>query len=52
MWRMWTFTGKEELIGKALPGADMQDVSADGKEILWISRHYPTKLVLVKNLFE
>jgi len=53
LWRTWTSTGKEERIGNALPGATwMDDVSLDGKEILWISRHYPAKLVLVKNVFE
>jgi serine/threonine protein kinase/Tol biopolymer transport system component len=53
VWRVWTSTGKEEQIGKALPGDTwMKDVSMDGKEILWISKHYPAKLVLVKHVFE
>jgi Tol biopolymer transport system component len=53
LWRVWTSSGKEERIGKALPGdAAMMDVSRDGKEILWVKYAYPSKLVLVKELFE
>jgi Tol biopolymer transport system component len=53
LWRVWTSTGREERIGKALPGeAYMWDVSTDGKEILWIRREGRSKLVLVKNVFE
>jgi eukaryotic-like serine/threonine-protein kinase len=53
LWRTWTSSGTEERIGTALPGDTwMYDVSMDGKEILWISKHLPTKLVLVKNVFE
>jgi serine/threonine protein kinase/Tol biopolymer transport system component len=53
VWRTWISTGKEERIGKALPGGTMMyDVSMDGKEILWVSTHYPSKLVLVKDVFE
>jgi serine/threonine protein kinase len=53
LWRTWTSTAKQERIGTALPGETwMYDVSMDGKEILWISKHYPSKLVLVKNVFE
>jgi len=51
--RLWTSSMKEERIGRALPGdATMTDVSADGKEILWIKYTNPSKLVLVKDLFE
>jgi hypothetical protein len=52
IWRVWTTTGKEERIGKPLPGADMQDVSMDGKEILWSREDRRSKLVLVKDVFE
>ena len=53
LWRTWTSTGKQERIGTPLPGQTwMTDVSMDGKEVLWISTHYPSKLVLVKNVFE
>jgi len=46
-------TGHEERIGVALPGETfVDDVSMDGKEILWIRTYHPSKLVLVKNLFE
>jgi len=51
--RVWTTSGKEEWIGKALPGeVEMQDVSWDGKEILWTKSEMRSKLVLVKNVFE
>jgi serine/threonine protein kinase len=53
IWRVWTIIGKEERIGKALPGeVEVQDVSWDGKEILWTKSEMRTKLVLVKNVFE
>jgi serine/threonine protein kinase/Tol biopolymer transport system component len=53
VWRTWTYSGKKERIGTALPGETwICDVGMDGKEILWISKHFPTKLVLVKNVFE
>jgi hypothetical protein len=53
LWRVWSATGKEERIGKALAGRSfVQDVSLDGKEILWIKSDNRSKLVLVKNLFE
>jgi hypothetical protein len=40
-------------IGKPLASnAAMMDVSRDGKEILWVKYAYPSKLVLVKDLFE
>jgi len=53
LWRVWTSTGKQERIGKApFSGAAMWDVSADGKEILWVKYTSPSKLVLVKNVFE
>jgi len=53
LWRIWTSTGKEERIGKKIPGeAWMQDVSMDGKEILWLKYYSPSKLVLVKDVFE
>ena len=53
LWRFWTSTGKEERIGTALPGeASMHDVSMDRQEILWIRAHFPSKLVLVRNVFE
>jgi serine/threonine protein kinase len=53
LWRVWVSTGKKERIGKALPGDTwMKDVSMDGREILWVSTHWPSKLVLVKNVFE
>jgi len=39
--------------GKALPGdVDLQNVSWDGKEILWTRADHRSKLVLVKNVFE
>jgi eukaryotic-like serine/threonine-protein kinase len=53
LWRVWTATGKEERIGKAIAGnAWMCDVSMDGKEILWLRNISRSKLVLVKNVFE
>jgi len=52
VWRVWTLTGKEERIGRALPGAGMRGVSMDGEEILWITGDRRAKLVLVKNMFE
>jgi len=53
IWRVWTDTGKEERIGKALAAtAFMIDVSMEGKEILWVKSDNRSKLVLVKNLFE
>jgi len=52
LWRVWTSTGKEERIGKALDRLAMLDVSMDGKEILWWREETRTKLALVKNLFE
>ena len=53
IWRVWTSSGKEERMGKALPGvAFMSDLSQDEEEILWIVFSYPTKLVLVKDVFE
>jgi len=37
LWRLWTSTGKEERIGKALPGdVAMQSLILDGREVLWI----------------
>jgi eukaryotic-like serine/threonine-protein kinase len=51
--RVWTTSGREEWIGKALPGeVEMQDVSWDGKEVLWTKSEMRSKLVLVKNVFE
>ena len=45
--------GKKNGSETALPGtAFMQDVSTDGKEILWTRVDYRSKLVLVKNVFE
>jgi serine/threonine protein kinase/WD40 repeat protein len=53
MCRVWTSSGKAEPIGKALHGdVAIRDVSMDGKEILWLSWNIPSKLVLVRNLFE
>ena len=53
LWRVWTSSGKEERIGRALPGeAYMQHVSLDGKEILWVRSDIRSKIVLVKNVFE
>jgi serine/threonine protein kinase/Tol biopolymer transport system component len=52
IWRMWTSTGKEERIGKAPPRLWIWDVSTDGKEILWYRQYDPSKIVLVKNVFE
>lgn len=55
LWRVWTSTGKEELIGKALAGmaqAGLKDISWDGKELLWVKEDNRSKLVLVKNVFE
>jgi serine/threonine protein kinase/Tol biopolymer transport system component len=53
IWRVWISTGKEERVGTTLPGeAWMHDVDTDRKEILWTKTYYPTKLVLVKNVFE
>jgi WD40 repeat protein len=53
IWRVWTLTGKEERIGKALSGdVAMQNVSTDGKEILWLRTTYSSELVLVRNMFE
>jgi dipeptidyl aminopeptidase/acylaminoacyl peptidase len=53
LWRVWTSTGKEERIGRVLPGnSTMWNVSMDGKEIVWVKWENPSKLVLVKNVFE
>jgi serine/threonine protein kinase len=53
LWRVWTSTGKEERIGKVFPGlVGITDISMNGKEILWLRWSVPSKLVLVKNLFE
>jgi len=53
IWRVWTSSGKEEPIGKVLPGdVDIRDVSMDGKEILWLSWDILSQLLLVRNLFE
>jgi hypothetical protein len=53
IWRVWASTGKEERIGTALSGnVVMQNVSSDGKEIVWTKRDSRSKLVLVKNVFE
>ena len=53
IWRVWTSSGKEELIGKAFSGeADIVDVSSDGNEILWVKPENRSKLMLVKNVFE
>ena len=53
LWRVWPLTGKQERIGKSIPGtAVINDWSMDGKEILWIRQETRSKLVLVKNVFE
>jgi len=53
LWRLWLPGGKEERLGKALPGsAYMADVSMDGKEILWTKTSSRSKLVLMENIFE
>ncbi len=53
LWRVWPLTGKNERIGKSIPGtAVIHDWSMDGKEILWIKDDNRSKLVLVKNVFE
>jgi hypothetical protein len=53
LWRLWLPGGKEERLGKALPGsAYMADVSLDGKEILWTKTSSRSKLVLMENVFE
>jgi Tol biopolymer transport system component len=52
IWQVWTSTGKEHRIGTALPRLWPWDVSWDGREILWLEELNPSKLVLVKNVFE
>jgi serine/threonine protein kinase/Tol biopolymer transport system component len=52
MYRVWTSNGKEERIGTAPPRLLPWTVSMDGREILWFEDFYPSKLVLVKNVFE
>ncbi len=53
IWRVWTDTGKEERIGKALGGtAYMIDVSIERKEILWVKVENRSRLMLVKNAFD
>ena len=53
IWRVRTESGRQERIGKVIPGmAFMEDVSPDGKEILWGVLSQPSRVVLVKNVFE
>jgi serine/threonine protein kinase len=53
LWRLWLPGGKEERLGKALPGQTrIADVSVDGKEILWAKTSSRSKLVLMENVFE
>jgi eukaryotic-like serine/threonine-protein kinase len=53
MYRVWTSTGREEPLGKALPGeVDIKDINKDGTEILWVKQDIRSKLVLVRNLFQ
>ena len=52
-WRVWTSTGKEERVGNVIPGkARNLALSPDGKEILWATAEYRSRLVLVKDVFE
>ena len=53
IWRVWTESGKQERIGNTPHGTVfMRDVSPDGKDILWGVWSYPSKVVLVRNVFE
>jgi Tol biopolymer transport system component len=52
IWQVSTSNGREHRIGTALPGLSPWDVSREGREILWLDQSYPSKLVLVKNVFE
>jgi hypothetical protein len=52
IWQVSTTNGKERRIGTALPGLRPWDVSRDGREILWSDQSYPSRLVVVKNVFE
>ncbi len=52
LWRVWTSSGKEELIGRVPLYQDICDVSMDGKEILWLREDVRSKLVVVRNVFE
>ena len=53
IWRMWLPGGRIEQVG-SLPSEtiQLQDVSMDGKEILWRKDDARSKLALIENLFE
>jgi Tol biopolymer transport system component/predicted Ser/Thr protein kinase len=52
IWRISIPGGKEERIGTAAPRLSVGDISRDGGEILWYKDLTPSKIVLVKDVFE
>ncbi len=50
--KMQISTGKGERIGTVPPRLSISDVNLQRKEILWRELLYPSKLVLVKDVFE
>ena len=53
--RVWIPTGKVERMGRTpfpLNAFWLWDVSADGRELLWVETERPSTLVLVKDVFE
>jgi serine/threonine protein kinase len=49
IWRIWVVNGKKELVGK-IQGT-LQDVSADGREILCVREEARSRLVLINDPF-
>ncbi len=52
IWRISIPSGKEERLGTAAPRLAPWDISQDGREILWFKDMNPSKIVIVKDVFE